>query len=85
LIKTDKGVVAIAGCSHSGVGNILNSASAHGQPLAIIGGLHGFDDFDLVKGLGLVCATHCTQHKEDIKKRYPEKYIEGGAGRMIQV
>ena len=75
----------IAGCSHSGVGNILNAASKFGNVYALIGGLHGFREFGLLKDLDLVCATHCTQFKSEIKKLYPEKYIEGGAGKVIVV
>jgi len=82
-VKTEKGVVVIAGCSHSGVGNILNAASKFGNVYALIGGLHGFREFGLLKDLNLVCPTHCTQFKSEIKKLYPEKYIEGGAGKVI--
>ena len=85
IIKIGKGLVVIAGCSHPGVGNILNSASNFGKVIVLIGGLHGFREFDLVKDLDLICATHCTQYKEQIKKLYPEKFIEGGAGREITV
>jgi len=35
--------------------------------------------------LDLVCATHCTQFKSEIKRLYPQKYIEGGAGKVIQI
>jgi 7,8-dihydropterin-6-yl-methyl-4-(beta-D-ribofuranosyl)aminobenzene 5'-phosphate synthase len=83
VVRAAKGLVIIAGCSHPGVGDILNSARQFGNAVALIGGLHGFNDFDLVEGLDLICATHCTQHKERIKELYPDKYIEGGAGRKI--
>ena len=85
VVKTDRGLVVIAGCSHPGVGNILNSAEQFGKVVVLIGGLHGFSDFDLVKGLDSICATHCTQHKDKIKNLYPEKFIEGGAGREIEI
>jgi 7,8-dihydropterin-6-yl-methyl-4-(beta-D-ribofuranosyl)aminobenzene 5'-phosphate synthase len=85
VVKTEKGSVVIAGCSHPGVENILNAASPFGKPYALIGGLHGFNEFDLVKNLELICATHCTQFKSEIKSRYPEKYIEGGAGKVIEL
>ncbi|MCK4571311.1 MBL fold metallo-hydrolase [candidate division WOR-3 bacterium] len=85
LVKLSKGLVIIAGCSHPGVGNILNSAYNFGKPIALIGGLHGFREFDLVKDLDLICATHCTQYKERIKELYPEKSLEGGAGKIIQI
>lgn len=85
VLKTEKGLVAIVGCSHPGVGNILESASQFGEPYALIGGLHGFSEFDLIEDLELICPTHCTQHISEIKSRYPEKYIEGGAGRKIEI
>ena len=85
IIKIGKGLVVIAGCSHPGVGPILSKASDFGASIALVGGLHGFREFDLVKDLDLICATHCTQHKERIKKLYPGKFIEGGAGRTVQI
>lgn len=53
MIKTEKGLVVIVGCSHPGVKNILKVASKFGDPKVIIGGLHGFRDFDLIRGLEL--------------------------------
>jgi hypothetical protein len=29
--------------------------------------------------------THCTQNIREIKQRYPLKYIEGGAGKVIAI
>jgi 7,8-dihydropterin-6-yl-methyl-4-(beta-D-ribofuranosyl)aminobenzene 5'-phosphate synthase len=84
-VKTERGLVVIAGCSHPGVGNILNSVKQFGKVIALIGGLHGFNDFDLVKDLDLICATHCTQYKDKIKKLYPEKFVRGGAGEIIEI
>ena len=85
MIKTEKGLVVIVGCSHPGVKNILKVASEFGDPKVIIGGLHGFRDFDLIRGLELICPTHCTQFKSEIKSRYPEKYVKGGAGKVIEI
>ena len=85
VVKTQKGLVVIVGCSHSGVKNILKAASQWGRVYALIGGLHGFKDFDLLEDLELVCATHCTKFKSEIKSRYPEKYIRGGAGKIIEL
>jgi len=82
-IKTEKGVVLIVGCSHPGMINILGTANQFGRVYAIIGGLHGFSEFHLFKELDLICATHCTQHKARIKRLYPEKYVDGGAGKII--
>ncbi len=85
VIKGEKGLVVIAGCSHPGVNNILNAASQFGKVKSLIGGLHGFSDFNLIKNLDSVCPTHCTQFKEKIKESYPEKYISGGVGKIISI
>ena len=85
VIKTEKGVVIIVGCSHPGVKNILEAASQIGKPYAIIGGLHGFKKFDLLANLKIICATHCTQYISKIKFLYPEKFIEGGVGKVIEI
>ena len=82
-VKTDKGLVLIVGCSHPGVGRILEAASQFGVVYAIVGGLHGFREFELFKDLELICPTHCTQHKAEIKSLYPEKCVDGGAGKVI--
>ena len=84
-VKTNKGLVLIVGCSHPKMENILKAASQFGNIHAIIGSLHGFNEFELFKDLGVICPTHCTQHIAEIKSLYPEKYIEGGAGKIIKM
>jgi len=84
-VKTDVGLVLIVGCSHPYMGDILDAARQFGEIYGIIGGLHGFNDFELFENLELICPTHCTQHKEEIKNLYPDKCIEGGAGRIIEI
>jgi len=83
-IETEKGIVIIAGCSHPRMGNIIKTASKLGKVYGIIGGLHGTRPESL-KDLDLICPTHCTQYKLEIKFLYPEKYVEGGAGKIIEV
>ena len=85
VIKYNKGVVVIAGCSHPGVREILQASSNYGRVVTLIGGLHGFKEFDLIQDLESICPTHCTQFKEKIRELYPDKYIEGGAGRVITI
>lgn len=85
IIKRENGVVVIAGCAHSKVENILKSAQEHGEVKYLIGGLHGFSDYQLIKDIDYICATHCTKNKKQIKKLYPKKWIEGGVGRVIKV
>lgn len=85
FIQEEKGIVVVAGCSHPGVGTILQEAAKIGKVYGLIGGLHGFKAFDLINDIELICATHCTQFKEKIKRLYPGKYIEGGAGKIIEI
>ena len=83
-VKTEKGIVIIAGCSHPKMEHILQVASQFGKVYGIIGGLHGTRPESL-KDLDLICPTHCTHYKSEIKSLYPEKYAEGGAGRVIEI
>jgi 7,8-dihydropterin-6-yl-methyl-4-(beta-D-ribofuranosyl)aminobenzene 5'-phosphate synthase len=84
-IRTEKGIVVITGCSHPGVARILSAASQFGTVYAVIGGLHGFSDFELVKDLGLICPLHCTQYQRELKALYPEKCVDGGVGKIIVI
>lgn len=83
-VETKKGIVIMVGCSHPRMEHILKTASQFGKVYGIIGGLHGTKPESL-KDLMLICPTHCTQHKAEIKSLYPEKYAEGGAGRVIEL
>jgi 7,8-dihydropterin-6-yl-methyl-4-(beta-D-ribofuranosyl)aminobenzene 5'-phosphate synthase len=85
VVGIDKGLVIIAGCSHSGIGNILAAAAQFGKPYALIGGFHGFNQFELLEDLGVVCPTHCTRYIAQIKSLYPEKYVQGGVGKIIEI
>jgi len=83
-IKTEKGLVLIIGCGHPGIGNIMNSVSKFGKVHAIVGGLHGFKKFELLRDIEKVCATHCTRFKAKIENLYPEKYIKSGVGEIFE-
>ena len=85
FFKSDKGLVIIAGCSHPSVRKILERSKQYGKPFALIGGLHGFKEFELLKELDLVCPTHCTKHINKIQKLFPSKYIDGGVGQVIDI
>ncbi|MBN1473225.1 MAG: MBL fold metallo-hydrolase [Syntrophaceae bacterium] len=83
-VETKRGIVIIAGCSHPPIEEIISSASEFGKVYGIIGGLHG-NRPESLNGLGLICSTHCTQYKQEIKSLYPDQYIEGGAGKVIEI
>jgi len=84
-IDSGSGIVMISGCAHPGVGRILEVASGFGMVKVLIGGLHGFSDLDLIRNLDLICPAHCTLHRSIILERFPEKGLEGGAGRVIEI
>ena len=84
VVKTGNGLVVVVGCSHPGVGVILETASQFGRVSALIGGLHGFKEYELLADMRLICPCHCTQHIAEIMARYPETAVTGGAGRVLE-
>ena len=85
LINTEKGIVIITGCAHPGVGKVLDIASGMAPVRGIMGGFHGFDDFERLRDLEFVCPCHCTQYKTEIEMLFPEKYIKGGVGGVVTI
>ena len=85
VVNTDKGLLVIVGCSHPGVGNILDAASRFGKVYGILGGFHGFNDFERLRPLSLICPCHCTQFKEEVKLIFPDQCLDCGAGRVIEL
>ena len=84
-LDTDRGIVVVAGCSHPGVGEIIDAASQYGKVDGIIGGFHGFRQFERLDGLSLVCPCHCTQYKKEIGRLFPEQCVECGAGLVLDL
>ncbi len=85
LIESPRGVVVLTGCAHPGVAAILEAAARLGRVRALLGGLHGFREFERVRGLELVCAAHCTQHAEELCRMYPNTCVPGGVGRAFEL
>lgn len=83
-VETEKGIIIFVGCAHPRMEHILKVASQFGKVYGIIGGLHGTKPESL-KDLSLICPTHCSQYKAEIRSLYPEKYVEGGAGKVIEL
>lgn len=84
-VRTEKGILVITGCSHPGVGTILDMASRQGELYGIIGGLHGFHNFEILRGLSLICPCHCTQYKSKLKELFPEQCLPCGAGLELKL
>jgi len=75
-IKTDRGVLVVVGCSHPGVGEIIDVASRFGEIYGIIGGFHGFRDFNRLNSLSL---------KSEIMQLFPQQCLECGAGLVVEI
>ncbi len=84
IVKKDDSSAVITGCAHPGVKNILRAANKIAPVKFLLGGLHGFSQFEELEALSAVVPTHCTQHEEEIAELYPEKYIQGLAGKTIE-
>jgi 7,8-dihydropterin-6-yl-methyl-4-(beta-D-ribofuranosyl)aminobenzene 5'-phosphate synthase len=83
-IKMDKGILVVVGCSHPGVGEILDAASRFGKVYGVIGGFHGFHDFNRLHGLSLISPCHCTQYKSEILQLFPQQCVRCGAGLVLE-
>lgn len=85
ILKIEKGIVVIVGCAHPGLEKILKIAGKYGKIYAVIGGFHSFSDFNVLKDTKIIGACHCTRHKNEIKKRFPEKFQEIESGFVLKL
>ena len=63
--------------------HMLDESAQFGKVYCIMGD-HG-NRPGSIKNLDLICATHCIQYIPEIKSLYPQKYVEGSAGRVIEI
>jgi 7,8-dihydropterin-6-yl-methyl-4-(beta-D-ribofuranosyl)aminobenzene 5'-phosphate synthase len=85
VLETGPGTIVVAGCSHPGVGAILDAASHYGKVSGLVGGLHGFSDINRLEGLSLICPCHCTQRKSEIARAFPGQTRKCGAGIVLEL
>ena len=85
LCDTKEGKLVITGCSHPGLENILITARQFGKIYAVIGGFHGFNKLDTLKGISIIVPCHCTSHKPEIQKLFPTSFQVGGVGKVIEL
>ncbi len=84
ILESDKGLYVITGCAHPGLPAILDAASSFGNVVGIVGGLHDCQEYDLFKGMHLIGAGHCTAHKEEIRMKYPDAFVDIFAGYSVE-
>jgi 7,8-dihydropterin-6-yl-methyl-4-(beta-D-ribofuranosyl)aminobenzene 5'-phosphate synthase len=80
VLDSGKGLYVITGCAHPGLSVILGAASSFGRVIGIIGGLHDSQEYGLFKSMQLIGAGHCTAHKDEIRKKYPDVFVDIFAG-----
>jgi 7,8-dihydropterin-6-yl-methyl-4-(beta-D-ribofuranosyl)aminobenzene 5'-phosphate synthase len=85
VLETEGGVVVLTGCAHPGLKNIVDAATYFGDVYGVIGGFHGFDKLELLRGIKKIIPCHCTVHKEQIMAMYSEKVEWCGAGAVIEL
>ena len=83
VLETEGGVVVLTGCAHPGLKNIVDAATYFGDVYGVIGGFHGFDKLELLRGIKKIIPCHCTARKKEIMAMYPEKVEWCGAGAVI--
>ncbi|MBA7560159.1 hypothetical protein ES708_01780 [subsurface metagenome] len=98
IVKTNKGIVVVTGCSHPGIVNIVKKAQEiMGEEVYLVfGGFHLMRHSEKnVKeiigqfrelGVKKCGATHCTGDKQInlFKEAYGNDYIEMGTGRVLE-
>jgi len=84
VVDSGQGVIVICGCAHPGVGANLEAAARFGRIKALVGGLHTFRDFDLLKDMDVVCACHCTEFNAELANSLPGASVPGGAGKILE-
>jgi 7,8-dihydropterin-6-yl-methyl-4-(beta-D-ribofuranosyl)aminobenzene 5'-phosphate synthase len=85
VLEGKKGLFVITGCAHPGLKAILSAASKFGDVYGIIGGFHGFSELDLLKDLKLLVPCHCTVHKSEILRRFPDTSLTDGVGWGMEI
>lgn len=82
-VETEKGILAIVGCSHPSVDALVESLRRFGDVYGVIGGFHGFSNLDYLSNFELIVPTHCTKLRDEILGKY--KAVEGGSGFQIEI
>ena len=85
LVQTSKGLVVVTGCSHPGLGLILQRTKDFGRVYGVIGGYHGFDELQALEGIELIVPCHCTRQKKRILSSFPDTSAECAAGCIFEI
>ncbi|MGH4141042.1 MBL fold metallo-hydrolase [Clostridium sp.] len=98
VVKGEKGLFIIVGCSHVGIVNILETIMLRtGLPIyGIVGGTHLIEadeqrlnktiEFFKEKDIQIIGVSHCTgkSASEEIKRQFAEKFLYNNTGNIIE-
>jgi len=78
ILKTEYNeLIILVGCSHPGLEEIINSIREYKKSIkAVIGGFHNFRKYTYLEGIDIIGPCYCTEHTDEIQKRYPEQFTE---------
>ena len=100
IIKSEKGLIIVTGCAHSGIVNIIKKTKEmfpEEKIYLVIGGFHLFEASDSqvkniireFKELGVqkVAPCHCSGDKTRLlfEEEYQENFINNGVGKIINI
>lgn len=75
LINTSNGLVVVTGCSHPGLDVIIKRAREVNEIiLCVVGGFHGFEQYDKLDDITKIYPIHCSKNKEEIVKKYSNTF-----------
>lgn len=76
LLRTDDdALVMIVGCAHPGLEEFLFKIQNYKKYMkAILGGFHSFRKYPYLEGIEFIGPCYCSEHSEEIQKRFPEQY-----------
>ena len=76
LLRTDDDrLIMIVGCCHPGLEQFLFNIQDYKRNIkAIIGGFHNFRKYPYLEGIEFIGPCYCSEHTEEIQKRFPEQY-----------
>jgi len=82
VVDTDRGAVIITGCAHPHISRIIAAVRERTEARGIIGGFHDVSDDDIraLDDLEFFSASHCTRRLDELKTKYPHRFVPGGAG-----
>jgi len=76
-------MIVLVGCAHPGLEKFIIKAREITDINAVIGGFHVFRKFSYFENVGVLGACHCTSHKNQIQRRFPNLFKKTCVGSVL--